>query len=590
MVFFLDEGKSNRDLLSAQNWFERARSAIAKQITRDDDTADPTSVQISEYIIQVLAGLLELRCIDEDMLSALGNRLNSLYAAHDELKGSLGALVLSINKKAESIDNYSRLIEEIDKAASSEEKPCLAISKMLCLLDRHTMQDKDKMDTIVRSMDENNFLLDEAVPFLDILVDLFSATLKDVPMLMLLYKNMQHEYVAQIIKDGLLSYYMLPEKVRRMKSKKSIAENTFKLNDIDPEFTISPKELYETLIEAYESSFVQQEVDEKGEQEENDCNEVVAYINTCCKFISDLETIYNTISQAPDNRPNYEREQFSRNLVSAVENLRKNSLLGKTMHENILHLELFVQKAEDAIPSVFENITLFGENVKINSAGGIETETADGITTFYLSEEFSQWLEDYFRKKDLSELSLNPHGFVLGSIVIPVYKKIAECLEETVDQKTILLALHDCINDFPIRYAEDIQSKVKDHILAKFNFKRKKACISARIEDNILYDEEEFGEFTYGFEDDDDDVVTVCLKFYNVPTKFKVQYEVLENYTFDFGSFNAREYYSIKWGNWISSNELELVFSRKSASAASHVTDVKVWVKEEPRAQIILHM
>ena len=197
---------------------------------------------------------------------------------------------------------------------------------------------------IIRAMREQRIIEDEEIPFCLMLEETLKLREAEAGVLALFFSNIRDEYIAEIAEKTIYAYYMLPEKIRKMKSKRSIVESVLKDNDIDVEYSISTEEMCETLIQAYIDNIFEVAIEEQ-KNEENERREYISdYVDDSMNLLILLCDMVGTWeAKNGELNTNKSRKEYAEFMNSLIDNLDRNSYIGSSIITNLNNMTFFAQ-------------------------------------------------------------------------------------------------------------------------------------------------------------------------------------------------------------------------------------------------------
>ncbi|WP_027216359.1 hypothetical protein [Butyrivibrio fibrisolvens] len=383
MTSLMDDTNQKVSLLEGQPWFERMCNTITgkNKMTLDEIAANRDKV--NGYLSEAISALYDQNMIDHNIMLGLGNKINSLYASQVELKQMLGAFVNKLNQKIISIDNFHMLTEEINQHVYTSENRMASICMIVSQLDGRTVNDQRKMDILMRAMEQNGIIVDEEQSFVDFLTDLLSINDSDAGVVAMMLDNSKDEYIVEVANDIIREYYFLPEKIRKMKSKKAIVESILTDKQIDLGYTLASSEIYKTLVGTIANNIVLSEQAAVEDQLRNKYNNLIQYLDDVKKATLGIARICKYIFM--DAREVYcKRDEYNAFLESAKVNCCPGSLYRKKMKETIYSFETFLQVVYEKYPTLFvqERGDEFVPWKKELQLAWTESSFSEGIDTF----------------------------------------------------------------------------------------------------------------------------------------------------------------------------------------------------------------
>jgi len=489
MTYVMEDNNDKVSMLENQTWFQRMSKTITGKNKMTQDEIARNHDKINLYVTQALAELFNRNCIDHEIMRCLGNKINELYESQIEIKQIIGAFAQKLNQKIESIDNYHMLVEELNQGLYDGKSNILSISEVMSQLDLRTVQDNRKMDILKRAFIERKIINDHEILFIDFLEELLYVGENEAGILALFFGNIRKDYVAEMIEKVITSYYMLPEKFRKMKNRRSIVAGILHENDIDEEYKITTADLCDSIIEAYTENIIQCEVNYLKENSRTRYDTFFEWINDVVAIVGDTELLIGNLCCFMKQSYKEDLEHTARHMARLV-----NNILGKQGEElvkNLKEIENIFRKVVAMYPMVgLDSITVdkdtLGENLYgwssfgdssfdmarkgwVNQRGDINVNChfdenqryIDGYVS--LSEHYSQsvpkalnslfgsenvykYLHTYDIEMTIWQLQA---GDLMGHFFFAYYKAIIENLEKLIGTD---YEQHNALYDLPERY------------------------------------------------------------------------------------------------------------------------------------------
>jgi hypothetical protein len=599
MTTLMEENDDMVSLIENQNWFQRMTKTISGKNKMTQAEIEQNHDKINLYISQAMGELFNRNCIDHEIILGLGNKINELYDSQIEIKMIIGAFAQKLNQKIESIDNFHMLIEEINQGVYSVSNSFFAISRIMSQLDIRTVNDQRKMDILIRALEEHNILNQQDVLFSEMLEELLVLDENDAGVLAMFFGSIRNEYVAEITEKVIYSYYVLPEKTRKMKSKHSIIESVLKTNDIDLDYAISSHEICMTLIEAYANNIVQVEIEDKKNEEEEKKQNIRKYTDDAIKILKLIDNM--TKSWNIEDGELYTHEARKKNsdfVLNALDNIRENSYVGKSIVDSLNNMTYFAQRIFTKYPELkIDKVELSKEKddyyrVNINAALNWEDNVYKTVAEYYkdyISSDFinnSNFSLDCWDRNAEKTSRYVGYEFVLMSTLymyayIKLYNKIFESILERIDDSDFLNEVSNMIQKFPVEYNLDFENILVRHIETE------------HCEPHI---EIEYNTGLWGIKKSalgyaslgwlclkDYETTVILLKFKNMKIKnYTVNYKIIENeYSeLDLSSNETYKYIDVEWGEWVDKDVLELKISKNNSSKFG-TFKIKITIKED---------
>lgn len=622
MTLLMEENNDNIHMLENQNWFQRMSMTISGKNKMVQQDIAHNHDKINLYVTEALGELYSKNCIDHEIILGLGNKVNELYEKQVEIKQIIGAFAQKLNQKIESIDNYHMLIEEVNQGIYSNQGSFVSISKIMSQLDLRTVKDNRKMEILIRAMKEQNIITNQEIPFCLMLEEILKLSEAEAGILALFFGNIRDEYISEIAEKIIYAYYTLPEKTRKMKSKKSIVERVLKDNDIDLEYSISSQDMCETLVQAYIDNIYEAAIEEQKNEEDAKREYITDYIDNSMKLLVLLRDMVETWeAKNGELNTHSSRKEYADFMSSLIDNLDRNSYIGNSIITNLNNMTFFVQNIfskhnELRINKVTnEDVKAFAEcfaeddydenelsqNVNRNVAielpiYNLETNTSESkyqtVTEYFL--EFTKNMFDnptVGRTKQLYSLQTleslaedfpdpsNYTSFGLSFLHMKTYTALYNTffnkLTKELEDKSFLEEAFNLCKRFPVEYNYDYN----DILMRYINFE---SIPHIELEYNSYgIKEKSIGYANLGILNDYE-TTTIIVRFVNVNIdNYTANYHVIENNYLDISTWNSYKYVDVEWGEWVESNALELKITKNNSSNLGTLK-IRVSVKQNP--------
>ncbi len=610
MTTIMEENQNMVSLMENQNWFQRMAKTISGKNKMTQNEIAQNHDKINIYISQAMGELYNRNCIDHEIILGLGNKINELYETQIEIKMIIGAFAQKLNQKIESIDNFHMLIEEVNQNVYGAESAFFSISKIMSQLDIRTVKDQRKMDILIRALEEHNIINHEEVLFSQMLEDLLELNENDAGMLAIFFGNIRSEYIAEITEKTIYSYYMLPEKVRKMKNKHSVVESILNANDISLDYSISSYDMCTTLIEAYTDNIIEAAIEDQKDEEEEKKQKVQSYVNNAVNLLNLLKNMAKTWNADNGEMNTYQsRKRYSEFMLNLIDNLNKNSYIGSSIILNLNNITFFTQNLFLKYPDL--KVTDNNENLKkymetdedihqrVNANVALEidemNEEFDTVKKFktvteYFSERITNVLNDRekFEVKhmdelvdefpDIMEYTVFDANFIYMQFYTALFKSVFENVLNKIEDLQFTNDIYNLIQRFPIEYCmEDYENTV----IRNLDVERAQPHIELEYTSLFGTKQSSMGYANIGMLDEFE-TKTVLLKFKNMKLKnYTANYEIIENSYVDTDTWQTCEYADVEWGKWVDNNSLELKITKWTSENFGSFK-MKVKVEEDP--------
>lgn len=627
MTSLMEENFNKVSMIENQNWFQRMSNTISGKNKMTQQDIERNHDKINLYLSQALGELYSRECIDHEIVLGLGNKINELYESQLEIKQIIGAFAQKLNKKIESIDNFHMVIEEINQSLYRNENPFVSISKIMSQIDLRTVQDKRKMEILVRAMSEQKIIEDKEIQLSEMLEELLSINESEAGVLALFFGNMRNDYVAEIAEDTIFAYYSLPEKIRKMKNKHSIVESILKEEDIDLEYAVSSREMCETLIDAYANNVIAAAIEEEKNEEEEKRIFIAEYVDDSLRLLYLLRDMVDSWeAKNGEMNTSQSRKEYAEFMCNLIDNLDTNSFIGNSIITSLNNLTFFAQK----IFSEYENLRLSSipdgrilalpEEVreeledemdddsdhKVNKNVAVEVQICGTLEYKFstVSEYFSGYIHDLFfnpsTRLDFSLQKLNaisakfpdPSGYdslgMFYSADILMYVFLFEQIfgiilyeMDHLDDNEFIEEVFNLCKKYPVEYNDEYNDifirkvDIEDSPHVELEYK----SMFGIMEKSIGYASLHLTDY---------ETKTVIVRFVNVAKEeYSVRFEEIENSYTNFSGASGK-YVDIEWGEEIEDSTFELKITKNNSEILGSFK-LKVYVNGDENIVAYIH-
>lgn len=597
MTSLMEDTQEKVELLESQTWFQRMANTITGKNKMTVEEISHNHEKINAYMSEAIAELYNRDCIDHDIILGLGNRLNDLFAAQVELKQMLGAFVNKLNQKIISIDNFHMLTTEINQGVYNDVNPIVSICKIMSQLDMRTIQDKRKMDILIRAMQESNILSDLDILLSELLCNILYVSEAEAGTIAMMLVHIQDEYLAEVVCDVLEEYYFLPEKVRKMKSREAVVKKVLQNKQIDVEYAISPREFYDTLIDAIAEHIVQYEMQEIEDNYKNKYQKLMDYFDQSLEFIEFLRRIDDSWEPVHGEwSSNSTKREYFDFMNKVIDNLDVNSLIGSNLKGNASNIGYFFQSVLKKFQTLNETIVnVERKDVRINDSGYLYlTDYNSFKDNEFELRYFSLW--NYFEMFLIKPMQNSRELYSFGeydsrssNYVLSLSHKFGMSAFWQY-YRTLGIKIVDMIGNDYSNYDEIYELAERYPInfeLQQYNssfinhFKLKEPCIKFYWTQNGMemeaFNQAEIMCYGEGFE--------VIVEVLGIDS-YTLSYTVLKNTTseMDMASWSQiqKKLYNIQWGERPGKCKHRLVFVPNGAAYMFNELELKVYIKDKP--------
>ena len=234
--------------IEKQNWFQRMVKTVTGKNRATREEIKQNHDKLNAYMSQAIAELYNRNCIDSQVMISLGTQLNELYAEHLQLKQMLGAFVVKLNEKIDSVDNFHMLNTEIEQGVYSDNEKIIAICKVMSQFDNRIMEEPRKLDILRRSMEKQEIITEDEVLLTDYLMDIMNISVDEIGKIYLELSTIRSDFFANLILGVIEDYHFLPDMQRKMMKKEKIIGNLIQREGLDDTITLSINEVYDNFI------------------------------------------------------------------------------------------------------------------------------------------------------------------------------------------------------------------------------------------------------------------------------------------------------------------------------------------------------
>ena len=248
MTALMNDTEDKTEKIEKQNWFQRMVKTVTGKNRATREEIKQNHDKLNAYMSQAIAELYNRNCIDSQVMISLGTQLNELYAEHLQLKQMLGAFVVKLNEKIDSVDNFHMLNTEIEQGVYSDNEKIIAICKVMSQFDNRIMEEPRKLDILRRSMEKQEIITEDEVLFTDYLMDIMNISVDEIGKIYLELSTIRRDFFANLILGVIEDYHFLPDMQRKMMKKEKIIGNLIQREGLDDTITLSINEVYDNFI------------------------------------------------------------------------------------------------------------------------------------------------------------------------------------------------------------------------------------------------------------------------------------------------------------------------------------------------------
>ena len=248
MTALMNDTEDKTEKMEKQNWFQRMVKTVTGKNRATREEIKQNHDKLNAYMSQAIAELYNRNCIDSQVMISLGTQLNELYAEHLQLKQMLGAFVVKLNEKIDSVDNFHTLNTEIEQGVYSDNEKIIAICKVMSQFDNRIMEEPRKLDILRRSMEKQEIITEDEVLLTDYLMDIMNISVDEIGKIYLELSTIRSDFFANLILGVIEDYHFLPDMQRKMMKKEKIIGNLIQREGLDDTITLSINEVYDNFI------------------------------------------------------------------------------------------------------------------------------------------------------------------------------------------------------------------------------------------------------------------------------------------------------------------------------------------------------
>ena len=248
MTALMNDTEDKTEKIEKQNWFQRMVKTVTGKNRATREEIKQNHDKLNAYMSQAIAELYNRSCIDSQVMISLGTQLNEIYAEHLQLKQMLGAFVVKLNEKIDSVDNFHMLNTEIEQGVYSDNEKIIAICKVMSQFDNRIMEEPRKLDILRRSMEKQEIITEDEVLLTDYLMDIMNISVDEIGKIYLELSTIRRDFFANLILGVIEDYHFLPDMQRKMMKKEKIIGNLIQREGLDDTITLSINEVYDNFI------------------------------------------------------------------------------------------------------------------------------------------------------------------------------------------------------------------------------------------------------------------------------------------------------------------------------------------------------
>lgn len=237
-------------IMESQTWYQRMAQTITGKNKITKEEIQRNHDKLNAYMAEAMAELYNRECINDEIMMSLGTQINELYAEHLQLKEMLGAFVIKLNEKIESIDNFHMLNTEIEQGVYSSYDPLVSICIVMSQMDRRILEDDRKLAILKRSLQNQGILNQVNIDITDFLLSVINMPVDKVGLIYMELNCIPQNFVAKLVLDTIENYHFLPDMAKRMKNKNSIVQSIISNNQLQEDITLNIAEVYDDFMQS----------------------------------------------------------------------------------------------------------------------------------------------------------------------------------------------------------------------------------------------------------------------------------------------------------------------------------------------------
>lgn len=483
MTALMNDTEDKTEKIEKQNWFQRMVKTVTGKNRATREEIKQNHDKLNAYMSQAIAELYNRNCIDSQVMISLGTQLNELYAEHLQLKQMLGAFVVKLNEKIDSVDNFHMLNTEIEQGVYSDNEKIVAICKVMSQFDNRIMEEPRKLDILRRSMEKQEIITGDEVLLTDYLMDIMNISVDEIGKIYLELSTIRNDFFANLILGIIEDYHFLPDIQRKMMKKDKLIENLIQREGLDGAITLSINEIYDNFLNSKikikkELELIKKnEIQKKNQSNSNDYEVKEAeQLFLDCKFDEAFE-LFEKLAENGNGRAMYFLGEFYAQPYGKIEKNKEKGkewrikgkkagdilstlnigrLLSKNLEErNSIFLKSFekvlkLSKDKDVFAQhELAEMYLYGYGIKKNKEEGIKLlkksaklgywrAMIDLGNIYYNQEKYEEAIE-WFRRSFVKGYDLGGYNLAMcyyhGNGVKKDYKTAIRLLEEVYDLK-----------------------------------------------------------------------------------------------------------------------------------------------------------
>ena len=278
ITYLQDETYLRTESIKNQNWFKRMWNTVTGKNKSSVEEISRNRDKIVGYISEAVAQLYQMNCIDMQIMSSLGNRMNQVYAQltdvfNDQLAmkaqiaemaeiqrqtiEALGGFVTRLNEKIESVDNFHMLVTEIEQGRYKDSSPLYSLCSVLAQLDKRILDDERKKNIIVEALFQSETIKDDNIAVSQYLKDIIALPDDKVGMVYLELCNYRNSFPANLFAEMIEMYHFLPKMEKMSKSKDLLTDKIMTKYELDCNAAFSFSDITESFLENKHNNLIE---------------------------------------------------------------------------------------------------------------------------------------------------------------------------------------------------------------------------------------------------------------------------------------------------------------------------------------------
>ena len=196
MTELLSENDRKVEMLESQTWFQRMLRTITGK-----NKATKREIQNNHE------ELYQQNCLDREIITELGYRLNDLAEMNVKLKELLGALIFKLNEKIESVDRFHLLTDEIREGIYPSEQPFASLCRILFHMDQRTILEERRMRLLRKVMEKKGLFAKTERTLQEHLMEIMQIPDEEIGAIYLELQTMPDNKNAEAIRTVIEEYH-----------------------------------------------------------------------------------------------------------------------------------------------------------------------------------------------------------------------------------------------------------------------------------------------------------------------------------------------------------------------------------------------